>query len=132
MKNTLKLSVLVLLLVSIGLVVGNQLTHSALSAPSAQIDKSSAAGSLILAKTPAPKTVPAVNKTVPAGNLTVPAGMMFVGSIKSNKYHYPSCSGAKQIKPENQIWFSLRMRDPKDMCLVRYVIHLEPIFFTRG
>lgn len=30
----------------------------------------------------------------------------FVGSIKSNKYHYPSCSAAKKIKPENEIWFS--------------------------
>lgn len=31
---------------------------------------------------------------------------VFVGSIKSDKYHYPSCSAAKRIKPENEIWFS--------------------------
>jgi hypothetical protein len=31
---------------------------------------------------------------------------VFVGSIKSNKYHYPSCQWAKKIKPENEIWFS--------------------------
>lgn len=30
----------------------------------------------------------------------------FVGSINSDKYHYPSCEWAKKIKPENQIWFS--------------------------
>jgi micrococcal nuclease len=33
-------------------------------------------------------------------------GGMFVGSVKSNKYHYPSCRWAKEILPENEIWFS--------------------------
>lgn len=31
---------------------------------------------------------------------------VFVGSIKSDKYHYPSCQWAEKIKPENEIWFS--------------------------
>jgi hypothetical protein len=31
---------------------------------------------------------------------------VFVGSTKSDKYHYPSCSSAKNIRPENEIWFS--------------------------
>ncbi len=31
---------------------------------------------------------------------------VFVGSIKSDKYHYPSCTWAKRIKPENEIWFT--------------------------
>lgn len=31
---------------------------------------------------------------------------IFVGSIKSDKYHYPSCGSAKNIHPENEIWFS--------------------------
>jgi len=31
---------------------------------------------------------------------------VFVGSIKSNKYHYPSCQWAEKINPENEIWFS--------------------------
>jgi methylphosphotriester-DNA--protein-cysteine methyltransferase len=31
---------------------------------------------------------------------------MFVGSTKSNKYHYPSCRWAEKILPENEIWFS--------------------------
>jgi len=30
----------------------------------------------------------------------------FVGSINSNKYHWPDCSFAKRISEENQIWFS--------------------------
>lgn len=30
----------------------------------------------------------------------------FVGSINSNKYHYPSCQWAQRIYAENEIWFS--------------------------
>ena len=30
----------------------------------------------------------------------------FVGSINSDKYHWPWCPFAKNIKPENQIWFN--------------------------
>jgi hypothetical protein len=30
----------------------------------------------------------------------------FVGSTKSDKYHYPSCRWTKKIKTENEIWFS--------------------------
>jgi hypothetical protein len=30
----------------------------------------------------------------------------FVGSKNSDVYHYPSCQYAKQIKPQNQVWFS--------------------------
>ena len=30
----------------------------------------------------------------------------FVGSTKSNKYHYPSCQWAQKISPQNEIWFS--------------------------
>lgn len=32
--------------------------------------------------------------------------LLYVGSINSNKYHYPACRYAKQIYPENEIWFS--------------------------
>jgi len=31
---------------------------------------------------------------------------MFVGSLNSNKYHWPDCSFAKRISEENKIWFS--------------------------
>jgi len=30
----------------------------------------------------------------------------FVGSVKSNKYHYPSCQWGQKIKPSNEIWFT--------------------------
>lgn len=30
----------------------------------------------------------------------------FVGSVNSNKYHWPDCSWAKKIATQNQIWFS--------------------------
>lgn len=30
----------------------------------------------------------------------------FVGSAKSNKYHYPSCQWAQKISPSNEVWFS--------------------------
>lgn len=29
----------------------------------------------------------------------------FVGSINSNKYHWPDCPWAKKIAPQNQTWF---------------------------
>lgn len=30
----------------------------------------------------------------------------FVGSVKSDKYHYPDCRWAEKINPENEIWFT--------------------------
>ena len=30
----------------------------------------------------------------------------YVGSVASDKYHYPSCRWAEKIKPENQVWFA--------------------------
>jgi hypothetical protein len=30
----------------------------------------------------------------------------FVGSVNSNKYHWPDCPWVKKITPQNQIWFS--------------------------
>lgn len=30
----------------------------------------------------------------------------YVGSLQSNKYHFPDCKWAQQIAPERQIWFS--------------------------
>ncbi|MBN1235991.1 MAG: thermonuclease family protein [Methanotrichaceae archaeon] len=30
---------------------------------------------------------------------------IFVGSAKSNKYHYPECCWAKKISPKNEVWF---------------------------
>lgn len=30
----------------------------------------------------------------------------YIGSINSDKYHYPACRWAEKIKPENEVWFS--------------------------
>jgi len=45
---------------------------------------------------------------IPTGAIasTSAASQQFVGSTKSNKYHYPSCSAAQKIKPANEIWFT--------------------------
>ncbi len=47
----------------------------------------------------------------PSGQSLLPVGeenegKKFVGSAKSNKYHYPDCRWAEKINPENEIWFS--------------------------
>jgi len=48
--------------------------------------------------------------TQASGPITTPSttvsGGPFVGSSKSDKYHCPSCSGAKKIKPANLVTFS--------------------------
>lgn len=48
-------------------------------------------------------TVPGVSAMT--GN-TESTGCLFVGSKNSNKYHSPSCSYAKNIKPENKVCFA--------------------------
>jgi hypothetical protein len=35
-------------------------------------------------------------------------GQVYWGSIKSNKFHYPSCKWIKKIKPENLVEFKTR------------------------
>ena len=42
----------------------------------------------------------------PSTSISTSTGGLYVGSIKSNKYHYPDCEGAEKIKPSNEIWFS--------------------------
>jgi hypothetical protein len=32
----------------------------------------------------------------------------YVASLSGTKYHLPGCSGAKNIKPENKIWFATK------------------------
>ena len=90
MNNISKLLIAIILLASMGLVIGDQLILSAdtTSIPSLQIDQSKAAVSLTSADNHASEE------------------KVFVGSIKSNKYHYPYCEWAKKIKPSNEIWFS--------------------------
>lgn len=38
-------------------------------------------------------------------SFSVAADFKYVGSAKSNKYHYPSCSSAHRIKPSNLVTF---------------------------
>jgi len=40
-------------------------------------------------------------------------GRKYVGSINSDKYHAPWCSGAKRINEENQIWFATKAEAEK-------------------
>ena len=90
MKIELKLLILILLLPSFGLVLGDQPAQSAdlvISTPGLQIDRG-ADGSLASTSSLASEQ------------------NVFVGSNKSNKYHYPDCQWAKKIHPENEIWFS--------------------------
>lgn len=51
---------------------------------------------------PEPDPIPASELTT----TTTATGGQFVGSTKSDKYHYPSCRWAEKILPENAIWFS--------------------------
>jgi len=43
---------------------------------------------------------------LPTPPSSMTTGEKFVGSKKSDKYHYPDCKLAKKILPDNQIWFS--------------------------
>jgi len=44
--------------------------------------------------------------SVPTQSSSSSATGQFVGSVNSNKYHYPSCPWAQKISPQNEIWFS--------------------------
>jgi hypothetical protein len=52
-----------------------------------------------------PTPLPTVSQTLRAP-LTTPTAKVFVGSINSNKYHYPSCTAAKRISLANEVWFN--------------------------
>ena len=61
-----------------------------------------------------PQILPGAASALGSSNLGVPSLLgpdspqqgMFVASRNSNKYHWPDCSFAQKIKPENRIWFS--------------------------
>lgn len=50
-------------------------------------------------------TTATTSEPAPAAAATVPAPVAVVGSKSGTKYHLPTCSGAKRIKPENLISF---------------------------
>ncbi len=45
-------------------------------------------------------------KSLTSGNNITPQKCAFVGSKNSNKYHTPTCTFAKRIKPENIVCFA--------------------------
>jgi len=45
------------------------------------------------------------SKNKPKPKQTADTGQ-FVGSVNSDKYHLPYCSGAKRIKESNRVWFA--------------------------
>lgn len=87
MQMRWKILISILILASIGLVVGNHSTDTSTVTPSLQGNQGSIVGDLTSAA-------------------ALASEKSYVGSIKSNKYHYPDCRAAKKIKPENEIWFS--------------------------
>lgn len=71
------------------------------------------AASKIVAPKPTPKPTPEPTEEIkptpkPTDKPTDPPTIeqkVYVGSTQSNKYHKPTCRHAKNIKPENEIWF---------------------------
>lgn len=56
--------------------------------------------------TPDPTPIPTEKPTPePTEEPVTSSQEKYVGSIDSNKYHYPSCRFAEEILPENEIWF---------------------------
>ena len=75
---------------------------------SLSIQKSSGNSASTTSQTKTSSYIPTVTQAsspITAPSTTVSRGP-FVGSSKSNKYHYPSCSAAKRIKPANLVTFS--------------------------
>ena len=47
-----------------------------------------------------------IQESLPKESKDVLKQEKFIGSVNSNKYHWPDCPFAKRISEENQIWFS--------------------------
>ena len=52
------------------------------------------------------QTKAAVPDSSVEGNVAEHSSCVFVGSRNSDKYHLPTCSWAKRIKPENRVCFT--------------------------
>ena len=51
-------------------------------------------------------TLPAAAVAAPESAPQLPAGGQYVASKSGTRYYLPWCSGAKQIKEENKVWFT--------------------------
>ena len=47
------------------------------------------------------------NENIPQP-VTTQIQQQYVGSVKSDKFHYPGCRWAQNIHGENEVWFSSR------------------------
>lgn len=54
------------------------------------------------------RALPALQAANPADITTSNADLQVVASKSGSKYHLPECPGAKQMKPENEVWFASR------------------------
>jgi len=91
-----------------------QATLAKLQAAGSTIYRTDLNGNIVITTDGVTYTV-ATDKSLPAPTApvitlvpTTPAQSagVYVGSIKSDKYHYPSCTYARKILAENQIWFA--------------------------
>ena len=61
---------------------------------------------------PEAAAVTATESTTEQGSQPLPSATedqgLLVGSKNSDKYHYPWCPGAVQMKEENKVWFATR------------------------
>ena len=74
------------------------ITSNLLSSPSTVVKPQTVTdSSLPTSNQPSPSITPTQSET---------SATRFVGSVKSDKYHYPSCQWAKKISQKNEIWFS--------------------------
>lgn len=64
-----------------------------------------------------PKILAALTAVILAASLALAADFKYVGSKKSNKYHYPTCKWAQKIKPENIV----TLKSAKDAKAAGYV-----------
>lgn len=57
-----------------------------------------------------PKSTPEVGSQAagPGGAAANPDDVKYVGSVNSNKFHYPWCTAANRIRPENLVTFKTR------------------------
>jgi hypothetical protein len=69
------------------------------------IEDVSAPGTLPAAAAKAPDSMP---EQVEAAAGDIPAGGQYVASRSGARYYFPWCSGAKQIKEENKVWFATK------------------------
>jgi len=79
-------------------------TLNRLAAAGARIYRTDVSGHVVFTSDGTTLTTAAAAWAAPAPQPPASQGM-FVGSKKSDKYHWPTCRHAKTIRPENEIWF---------------------------